>query len=125
MIDSPTFLGVKVKNRSVLASGILGVTISSLKMVYNAGAGIVTTKSIGPEKRYGHKAPVIFDWGYGLINAVGLPNPGIEDFITGYGKDDIHIPIIISIFGKTVDDFPLVAQRLSPLDFTFLEVKGN
>ena len=48
MTDHPSFLGVKIKNRSVLASGILGVTFSSLKKVYDEGAGIVTTKSIGP-----------------------------------------------------------------------------
>jgi len=42
------FLGVRLRNRTVLASGILGVSIASLKKVFESGAGIVTTKSIGP-----------------------------------------------------------------------------
>ncbi len=122
MTDHPSFLGVKIKNRSVLASGILGVTFSSLKKVYDEGAGIVTTKSIGPEKRKGHSAPVVYDWGDGLINAVGLSNPGIEEFIARYDNGSIDYPVIISIFGKAAGDFPDIAQKLKPLNFSFIEL---
>ncbi|MBA7535127.1 Dihydroorotate dehydrogenase B (NAD(+)), catalytic subunit [subsurface metagenome] len=122
MTDYPSFLEVKLKNRSVLASGILGVTISSLRRVYNDGAGIVTTKSVGPEKRNGHSAPVIYDWGCGLINAVGLSTPGIDEFVSRFGYEVVDFPLIVSIFGKEVDDFPLLAQKLDCLDFTFLEL---
>ena len=122
MTDYPSFLEVKLKNRSVLASGILGVTISSLRRVYNDGAGIVTTKSVGPEKRNGHSAPVIYDWGCGLINAVGLSTPGIDEFVSRFGYGVVDFPLIVSIFGKEVDDFPLLAQKLDSLDFTFLEL---
>ena len=122
MTEYLSFLGVKIKNRSVLASGILGVTISSLRKVNNDGAGIVTSKSVGPERRKGHRGPVIFDWGYGLINAVGLSNPGIEEFVTVFEKEEIDFPLIISIFGKEVDDFPELAQSVESLNFSFLEI---
>lgn len=122
MTDHPSFIGVKIRNRSVLASGILGVTFSSLKRVYAAGAGIVTTKSIGPEKRKGHSGPVVYDWGDGLINAVGLSNPGIEEFIARYDNGSIDYPVIVSIFGRTAGDFPDIAQRLKPLNFSFIEL---
>ena len=73
--------GIKLKNPTVLASGILGVTASSLKRVADSGAGAVTTKSIGPEKRRGHKNPVVVEVSHGLLNAIGLPTPGPEEAI--------------------------------------------
>ena len=122
MSDRHFFLGVQLKNRSVLASGILGVTFSSLKKVYEAGAGIVTTKSIGPVQRKGHPSPVVYDWGHGLINAVGLANPGIDEFVKEFEKLDSYIPLIVSIFGQQPEDFPALAQKLETLQFAFLEI---
>jgi dihydroorotate dehydrogenase (NAD+) catalytic subunit len=116
------FLHTELKNRSVLASGILGVAVSSLKRVYREGAGLLTTKSVGPEGRKGHPGPVIYDWGEGLINAVGLSNPGIDDFIAHYDNDRIDFPIAISIYGKTEADFPAIAKKLQALKYDFLEV---
>jgi dihydroorotate dehydrogenase (NAD+) catalytic subunit len=122
MIDRPAFLKLKIKNRSVLASGILGVTISSLRNVYVRGAGIVTTKSIGPEKRKGHPAPVVYEWEGGLINAVGLSNPGIDVFISTYKENPVDFPVIVSVFGKSVSDYIEIAEKLEPLNFNFLEL---
>ncbi len=122
MSGSIEFLKVRLKSRSVLASGILGVTLASLKRVFSEGAGIVTTKSVGPERREGHHAPVVFDWGSGLINAVGLSNPGINHFIENYDNDCVDFPLIISIFGAEEGDFPVLAQKLKPLRFSFVEL---
>jgi dihydroorotate dehydrogenase (NAD+) catalytic subunit len=117
MTDRPVFLKKKIKNRSVLASGILGVTISSLRNACRRGAGIVTT-----EKRKGHTAPVVYEWGGGLVNAVGLSNPGIEEFITACKKDPFDFPVIVSIFGGSISDFITIAEKLELLDFTCLEL---
>jgi len=122
MIDKTSFLGLILKNRSVLASGILGVSLSSLKRVYKEGAGLVTTKSIGLDKRKGHNAPVVYNWGNGLINAVGLSNPGIDNFVKNYDNNFVDFPIIISIFGTKTDDFPAITERLKALKFDFLEL---
>jgi len=116
------FLGIGLKNRSVLASGILGVTFSSLKKMFDAGAGIVTTKSIGPEKRKGHRGPVVHDWGEGLINAVGLSNPGIDHFVECFRRAEIDFPLIVSIFGEKIEDFSLIAQKLEQCRFSMLEL---
>ena len=70
--------GFKLKNPLVLASGIIGTHASLLARAGRAGAGAVTTKSCGPAPRRGHVNPTVVDWGSGLFNAVGLPNPGAE-----------------------------------------------
>ena len=43
------------------------------------GAGAVTAKTCTPAPRRGHRNPTAVDWGHGLINAMGLPNPGAEE----------------------------------------------
>lgn len=122
MKECPLFLGIRLKNRSVLASGVLGVTVASLRKVFDAGAGIVTTKSIGPEKRKGHRGPVVHDWGGGLINAVGLSNPGIDHFVERFTHAKVDFPLIISIFGEGIEDFAHLAQKLEPCRFSMLEL---
>jgi len=122
MREQVNFLGIKLKNRFVLASGVLGVTLSSLRRVHIEGAGIVTTKSIGPEPRKGYRGPVIHHWKAGLINSVGLSNPGIDNFITQFKTRNVDFPLTVSIFGKQEDDFPVLARKLNDLKFDFIEL---
>ena len=72
-------LGLTLRNPIVLASGILGTSADVLERVARAGAGAVTAKSCGPTPRAGHPNPVAVEWGHGLINAIGLSNPGAEE----------------------------------------------
>jgi dihydroorotate dehydrogenase (NAD+) catalytic subunit len=122
MTTGTVFLGTTLRNRSVLASGVLGVSAASLARVYREGAALVTSKSVGPRKRKGHNSPVIFDWGGGLINAVGLSNPGIDDFVAQYGRVETDFPVIISIYGEHEEDFPLIAEKLTAIPHHFIEL---
>ena len=95
-----------------LASGILGVTAASLAKVATSGADAVVTKSIGLNPRKGHPGPVLTTSHGGLINAVGLTNPGIDAF-----KDEMEllkdkkVPVVLSIFGNTVEEVSEVARK--------------
>jgi dihydroorotate dehydrogenase (NAD+) catalytic subunit len=95
-----------------LASGILGVTASIMKRVAELGADAVVTKSIGPISRKGHPGPILTTSHNGLLNAVGLTNPGIDAF-----KDEmeslrrIGVPVVLSIFGSTIDNIMRVANK--------------
>lgn len=95
-----------------LASGILGVTAASLAKVATSGADAVVTKSIGLNPRKGHPGPVLTTSHGGLINAVGLTNPGIDAF-----KDEMKllrtkkVPVVLSIFGNTVEEVSEVARK--------------
>ena len=73
------FLGKKLNNPIVLASGVLGNSFDILQRVHNSGCGLVTMKSIGPCPRDGHKNPTVINLGHGMINAVGLPSPGVDN----------------------------------------------
>lgn len=99
--------GLKLKNPTVLASGILGVTGSSLARVAKLGAGAVTTKSISLKERKGHSTPVITTYEAGMLNAVGLSNPGAQDSVPEieYAVKNAGTPVIASIFASTITEF--------------------
>lgn len=108
-----TLAGVKLRNPTILAAGVLGTTGKSLKRVAKEGAGAVTTKSLGIRPKEGHSNPTIMEMEGGLINAMGLPNPGVDNFL-----DELVIakeggaPVIASIFGGTVEEFAEVAKKI-------------
>ena len=109
---SVSIAGIRLGSPLVLASGILGLTASSLRRIAEFGAGAVTTKSFGTRPRTGHKNPSIIPFDHGLLNAVGLSNPGMhvmQDEIMAY-KRICHTPILASVFGGTIEDFSVVAE---------------
>jgi len=116
---------LKLDNPTMLAAGILGVTGSSLKRVAKAGAGAVVTKSISKNERSGYCNPTVLEdiEGFSLLNAMGLPNPGCEEFaneipIAKEGKK----PVIVSIFGSTVEEFVYIAKRMERAGADALEL---
>jgi dihydroorotate dehydrogenase (NAD+) catalytic subunit len=109
--------GLKLTNPTMLAAGILGLSAATLKEAIKQGAGAVVTKSIGTQPRPGYTNPAVIQLDdYGLINAMGLPNPGAKAFATElrdlkqYG---LSAPVIASVFGFTDNEFAQVAQILA------------
>ena len=105
--------GLHLKSPLILASGILGVSHSTMKRVIDAGAGAITTKSIGPKLRKGYKNPSVVEVFPGtFINSVGLGNPGIDVFISEILEIKKHkFPLIVSVFGNTDDSYLEVATK--------------
>ncbi len=105
--------GIKLKNPTILASGILGTTGASLRRVAMAGAGAVVSKSAGSEARVGHRNPTVIGVPQGLLNAVGLSNCGIDEMA---GELEIAreagVPVIASVYGFSVDDYVRAAIAL-------------
>jgi dihydroorotate dehydrogenase (NAD+) catalytic subunit len=114
---STSLCGVRFPNPLVLASGVLGTEAALMERVARGGAGGITSKSCGPSPRTGHPNPTVLDWGAGLINAVGLANPGVEAEIailneTRTRLEPLGVPLIASIFAETVEGFAEVARRI-------------
>jgi len=103
--------GLKLRNPTILASGILGITAECLMKIARAGAGALTTKSIGLEPREGYKNPTVIQVECGILNAVGLPNPGIRRFTEEIKKlRDLKVPLIVSIYGFSSEEYAKVAE---------------
>ncbi len=107
------FAGLKLKNPTVLASGILGYSTESLTSIVEGGAGAVVTKSIGTKPRTGYANPTVAQAKYGLINAMGLPNPGIDAYVQeiSHAKTALSVPLIVSVYGYSPEEYALTAKK--------------
>lgn len=114
---------IVLENPLVLASGIVGVTTASLSRAIESGAGAAISKSIGLEPREGYKNPTLVGTDCGLLNAVGLANPGAKVFSEELAKvRGKGLPIIVSIFGGGPIEFRRVTQILDGNDFIAYEL---
>ena len=111
--------GIRFENPLILASGINDKTPEQWIRAHEEGAGGVVTKSIGIEPRDGYDNPTIVELPYGLINAMGLPNPGWKGFLEMVEGYTFDFPLIVSIFGGTPKEFAFLAEKLSDVADAF------
>ncbi len=124
---SERFLHLHLKNPTVLASGILGTSSALLKRLAKSGAGAVTAKSCSLSARAGHPNPVALDWGAGIINAVGLTNPGVQEEIAllKTAKEvlkPLGVPVFASVFAATSQEYYEVVRQVSEAEPDLIEI---
>lgn len=128
MVDITVELcGVPLPNPLVLASGIWGCDAATLVRLGRAGAGAVTSKSCSLRPRVGHPNPTVLDWGHGLINAVGLSNPGAEAEAeilreAKLGLAGSGAALIASVFEHTVADFAAAVAIVAQAEPDLIEL---
>ena len=105
--------GLRLANPTMLASGILGYATETLERIVEGGAGAVVTKSVGITPREGYANPTIVQTNCGLINAMGLPNPGIDEFVKEIheAKNTLNVPLIVSVYGFSTEEYAKVAKK--------------
>lgn len=108
-------------------SGILGTKALLLVRVAKSGAAAVATKSCGLKPRLGYKNPTVLAWKHGLINSIGLTNPGIKEEIKKIIKlkkllKNSKTKIIASIFGPSIKDIGKLAKEITKASPDFIEI---
>nr|WP_258085119.1 dihydroorotate dehydrogenase [Thermococcus thermotolerans] len=111
--------GIRFENPLILASGVNDKVPEQWIRAHEEGAGGVVTKSIGIEPRDGYDNPTIVELPYGLINAMGLPNPGWKGFLEMVEGYTFDFPLIVSIFGGTPEEFAFLTEKLSDVADAF------
>ncbi len=123
--DLTTALGpVRLQSPLILAASPWGPEAARYG---GSGIGALTTNSIGPAPRGGHPEPTLHDWGEGMINAVGLANPGAEGALDMLArlKDDLAaqgVRLVVSIFGDTPESYGRVAAIIAGCQPDWVEV---
>jgi len=107
---SVEFAGIKLPNPTILASGILGVSGEIMIRASRAGAGAVVSKSFNVKGREGYRNPSFIEVQGGFLNALGIPNPGMEEM-----REEVEtaskagVSVIASVFGFDADEFAAAA----------------
>lgn len=113
MMSLKTDIGsISLDRPGIVASGIMDETGPSMVRMMECGAGAVVTKSVGLEPNAGHANPCFTEVSGGYVNAMGLPNPGIDLFEE---EMNVAVPkgkVIGSIYGAGPDDFSKLAGRM-------------
>ncbi|MCI9589859.1 MAG: dihydroorotate dehydrogenase [Lachnospiraceae bacterium] len=119
-----TLAGVELKNPVMTASGTFGSGAEYGQMVDLNKLGAVVTKGVANVPWPGNPTPRIAETYGGMINAIGLQNPGIDVFV----KRDIPFlkqydtKIIVNVCGKTTEDYIEVVERLADEPVDMLEI---
>lgn len=123
MVSLETAVGRTVLEKpGMVASGIMDETGPSMVRMLENGAGAVVTKSVGLVPNAGHANPCFMEVEGGYVNAMGLPNPGIELF-----KEEMEVavpkgPIVGSVYGATPDDFSALAGKMEDYGASAVEL---
>jgi len=107
----------------MLASGIMDEDAGSIKRMIKCGAGAIVTKSIGLQARIGYPNPTLIELNHGIINAMGLPNQGIDLFTNEIELlKSSKIPIIGSIYGANSKEFLRISNIMEDLGVSAIEL---
>jgi dihydroorotate dehydrogenase (NAD+) catalytic subunit len=106
--------GIKMKNPVTTASGTFGFGLEYQPYVDLQRLGAIIVKGTTPQPRAGNPPPRIVETPSGMLNAIGLQNPGVERVAEEIMPRlaELGVPVIVNIAGDTVEDYALVARRL-------------
>jgi len=118
------FIGVDFKNPIVTASGTFGFGREYSEYYDLSLLGGICVKGLTAQPRLGNKPPRVAETPMGMLNSVGLQNPGVDAFITDelpyLRKHDIVV--IANISGNTIEEYAEMAEKLSEVGVDILEV---
>lgn len=119
-----TIAGVEFKNPVTTASGTFGSGMEYGELVDLNRLGAVTTKGVANVPWPGNPTPRVAETYGGMLNAIGLQNPGIDVFL----RRDIPFlkqydtKIIVNVCGKTTEDYVAVVERLADAPIDMMEI---
>ena len=108
--------GLELTNPVIAASGTFGYGIEFEEIVSLERIGGFVTKGISLKPMSGNAAPRIVQTAAGMLNAIGLQNVGVEDYIQRKLSPLSRYPlckVIVNVFGSTVGDYIAVIERLN------------
>lgn len=111
---------IRFRNPVLLAAGTCGFGFEISGVIDLERLGGFVTKSVTPEPRSGNAAPRVTEFPGGMLNSIGLANPGVERVATELMPriaEELapRTRIIVSVAGHTVEDYFHVVERLDPL----------
>jgi dihydroorotate dehydrogenase (NAD+) catalytic subunit len=109
---------IRMKNPVMVASGTFGYGPEYADLVDLNQLGAIVVKGIGVEPTRGNPTPRTAEVQSGMLNAIGLPNPGFEGFVGEYMPflRKYDVPVIVNIWGRTLEEYADIAERFDGVD---------
>ena len=105
--------GMVLRTPLIPASGTLSKeALAEVDGVY----GAMLPKTTTPAARAGNPPPRVVETSAGMVNSIGLQNPGVHAFLQDLDAFDLGVPIFVSVAGDTVDEFALLCEILAGED---------
>ena len=121
---SVTIAGVTFRNPVMTASGTFGSGMEYAEFIDLSELGALVTKGVSSVPWEGNPTPRVTEVSAGMLNAIGLQNPGIDVFIRrdlAFLKE-IDTKVIVNVCGKTVEEYLEVVRRLQDQPVDLLEI---
>jgi len=121
---SVSIAGVKLKNPVMTASGTFGSGMEYSEFVDLNKLGAVVTKGVSLTPWEGNPTPRVAEVYGGMLNAIGLQNPGIDTFIERDLKflERFDTKIIVNVCGRSIEEYEGVVERLADTNADMLEI---
>jgi len=115
---SVNIAGIAMKNPVMVASGTFGYGPEYADLVDLNQLGAIVVKGICLNPTTGNPTPRTAEVASGLLNAIGLPGPGVDGFVSKYMPflRQHDVPVIVNIWGKTIEEYAEVARRFDQVD---------
>ncbi len=106
--------GLRLDNPIMVASGTFGYGTEYGEVVDVQRLGAICCKGTTLRPRVGNITPRVTETPAGMLNSIGLQNPGVDAVIRKYGPiwRGWHVPVIVNVAGESIDDYVEVARRL-------------
>ena len=116
--------GVDFKNPIIAASGTFGFGFEYGEFFDVSLLGGISSKGLTPARREGNPSPRIAETPAGMLNAVGLQNPGIDEFLAEILPEmkKFGTVIIVNVAGSSVDDYALMTEKLKGTQVDMVEL---
>src|SRR6476619_7038929 len=122
-VSSPlavSFVSHEFQNPLILASGTAAYGREISGVIDLDSLGGIVTKAVSPNPRRGAPAPRVADFDGGMINAVGLANPGVDTVrdqeLPWLAAKLHHARVIVNVVGDSVEDFATVVAELNEVE---------
>lgn len=115
--------GRRFSSPIILASGTAGFGLELMEQDNLKGTAAIVSKATTLIPAPGNPPPRIVETRFGLLNSIGLANPGVDEVLKTILPEaaGLPVPLIVNVAGETVDEFPAVVEKLeqSPVPFGY------
>jgi dihydroorotate dehydrogenase (NAD+) catalytic subunit len=107
--------GLRLKNPVMTAAGTFGQGVEYAELFDLSRLGAIVNKGTTPTSRPGNPQYRIAETPSGILNSIGLENPGVGEVVRRYGKvwADLGVPVIVNVAGYSVEDYVYVVSQLA------------